>query len=171
MIAGIKFIKDFCVNSFDLFNYLEKNIEWDERMSARKTASFGVAYNYSQIGYPFQKMLPEIKSICKKINEQIGFEPNNCLVNLYIDGKSKMGYHSDQIDILEGDTGVVIISLGDTRTLRFRRIENKEEKINYKLPSGSLLYMNQEVQKVWQHSIPKSNSKDSRMSLTFRKIK
>jgi len=35
--------------------------------------------------------------------------------------------------------------LGDTRVLRFRRISDKEDKIDYALPSGSLIYMNQEV--------------------------
>jgi len=62
------------------------------------------------------------------------------------------------------------VSLGDTRVLRFRRISDKEDKIDYALPSGSLIYMNQEVQALWQHAIPKSQSDQARMSLTFRKI-
>ena len=90
-------------------------------MTARKTASFGNAYNYSQINYPYQDFLPELEAINKKLNSVIGFEPNNCLINYYLNGKSKMGYHSDQTDILQTDTGIAIVSVGETRTLKFRK--------------------------------------------------
>jgi len=170
MIDGITYIENFYPNATHLFKYLLENVGWDESMKARKTASFGVAYNYSQISYLDQKMPSDIQLICTAIERQIGFEPNNCLINFYENGQSKMGYHSDQTDILEGNTGVVIVSLGDTRVLRFRRISDKEDKIDYALPSGSLIYMNQEVQGLWQHAIPKSQSDQARMSLTFRKI-
>lgn len=170
MIQGVDYYDNFYTEDKILFDNLLKNVNWDERMKNRKTASFGVAYNYSQIHYPYQKMLPALMRICKQIEQQIGFLPNNCLINLYLDGKSKMGYHSDQTDILAPNTGVAILSLGLTRSLRYRNINNKEEKIDYPLASGSLLYMTQEVQNIWQHAIPKSNIDQPRMSLTFRKI-
>lgn len=171
MIEGITYIEDFIENSEQLFDHLLANIEWDDRMKARKTASYGIAYNYSQMSYPYKEMLPEIEAICKLVKVEIGFEPNNCLVNLYADGNSRMGYHSDQIDILEEGTGIVIVSLGETRTLSFQRIENKEERIGYELSSGSLIYMNQVIQGIWQHAIPKSNAEKARMSLTLRRMK
>lgn len=170
MIDGVTYIENFYPNATQLFNDLLENVTWDASMKARKTASFGVAYNYSQISYPYQKMPSDIQSICTAIQNKIGFEPNNCLINFYENGQSKMGYHSDQTDILESNTGIVIISLGDTRVLRFRRIADKEDKVDYALPSGSLIYMNQEVQGLWQHAIPKSGSELGRMSLTFRRI-
>lgn len=139
-------------------------------MTARKTASFGKSYNYSQIEYPYQAFLPELEVINKKLKTVIGFEPNNCLINYYLDGKSKMGYHSDQTDILATGTGIAIVSVGETRTLKFRNIENPDLFINYELPSGSLVYMTQEIQALWQHSIPKSDTENGRISLTFRQI-
>ncbi|MGB1041264.1 MAG: alpha-ketoglutarate-dependent dioxygenase AlkB [Flavobacteriales bacterium] len=168
---GIIFIENFIDNPTQLFHELKNNIEWDERMSARKTASFGQAYNYSQISYPFQEFTNELKSIIGLIDKTLHFEPNNCLINYYLDGKSKMGFHSDQTDILYEGTGVAILSIGETRTLRFRNIENKELKKDYDLPSGSLIYMTNEIQDEWQHSIPKSDTNKGRMSLTFRKMK
>lgn len=139
-------------------------------MTARKTASFGEAYNYSQIEYPYQEFLPELKEINQKVSPIIGFEPNNCLINYYLDGKSKMGYHSDQIDILEPQTGVAIISVGAVRTLKFRNILNPELFESFELTAGSLIYMTQEVQKIWQHSIPQSNTEEGRISITLRKM-
>ncbi|NOQ70416.1 MAG: alpha-ketoglutarate-dependent dioxygenase AlkB [Crocinitomix sp.] len=168
---GITFIERFIDNPFELFDSLKTSVEWDERMSARKTASFGKAYNYSQISYPYQEFTRDLKHVVDSINKTLNFEPNNCLINYYLDGKSKMGFHSDQTDILFEGTGVAIVSIGETRTLRFRNIENKELIRDYILPSGSLIYMTNEIQDEWQHSIPKSDTEKGRMSLTFRKMK
>lgn len=168
---GITHIDNFIDNSNELFDFLTTNVNWDSRMTARKTASFGKAYNYSQIDYPYQEFLPELEIINKKLKTVIGFEPNNCLINYYLDGKSKMGYHSDQTDILETDTGIAIVSLGETRTLKFRNIANPEQFLTYDLTACSLIYMTQEIQKGWQHSIPKSDTENGRISLTFRRMR
>ena len=79
-----------------------------------------------------------------------------------------MGYHSDQTDILVPGTGIAIVSLGETRILRFRNIADSEQTVDYSLTAGSLIYMNQEIQQEWQHAIPKSDTEQGRMSLTFR---
>ena len=167
---GITFISDFLPESSRLFNHLAHSVHWDERMFARKTASFGVAYNYSQISYPYQEFTPELTAIIDAIAAELGFRPNNCLINYYLDGSSKMGWHSDQTDILAPGTGVVIVSLGATRSLRFREIAHKENKVDFPLPSGSLIYMTQQVQALWQHAVPKADTDQGRMSLTFREI-
>ncbi len=168
---GITYIESFIDNPSDLFQRLKDSTEWDNRMTARKTASFGKAYNYSQISYPDQEFTNELKGIIQLIDKTLHFEPNNCLINYYSDGKSSMGFHSDQTDILIQGTGVAIVSVGETRTLRFRNIKNREFKKDYKLISGSLIYMTNELQSQWQHAIPKSDTNKGRMSLTFRKIK
>lgn len=170
-MEGITYIEDFLDRADVLFSTLKSNVPWDERMQARKTASFGKAYNYSQINYPDQVFLPELESVNQQIHKELGFLPNNCLINYYPDGRSKMGFHSDQTDILEADTGVVIVSLGSTRVLRFRHIDDRDHRVDYPLPSGSLLYMTQEVQGRWQHAIPKADTDQDRMSLTFRQLK
>ncbi len=82
-----------------------------------------------------------------------------------------MGYHSDQTDILEVDTGIAIISIGATRTLKFKSIEDTDKLLDYELNSGSLIYMTQEIQKHWLHAIPKAETDKGRISLTFRKMK
>lgn len=168
---GITHINDFYSSSDELLQFLRTNVKWDERMAARKTASFGNAYNYSQISYPFQPFPQELLNVIKEIEHTLGFTPNNCLINYYLDGKSRMGFHSDQTDILADGTGVAIVSLGATRTLRFRSIADEELTKDFDLESGSLIYMTQQVQHEWQHAIPKSDTASARMSLTFRKIK
>ncbi|MES2131504.1 MAG: alpha-ketoglutarate-dependent dioxygenase AlkB [Bacteroidota bacterium] len=169
-MTGITHIEHFIDEPARLFDILNTTIAWDERMTARKTASFGKAYNYSQIAYPYKLFIPEIELLNKKLKPIIGFEPNNCLVNYYLDGKSKMGYHSDQTDILEKGTGIAIISVGETRTLKFRNIADQSVFMEYALTPGSLIYMTQEIQTLWQHAIPKSDTNNGRISLTFRAI-
>jgi alkylated DNA repair dioxygenase AlkB len=168
---GIIFIEQFIKDPGGLFHLLTTQVKWDERMAARRTASFGKAYNYSQIHYPFQEFLPELEDINHQLEATLGFKPNNCLINYYLDGKSKMGWHSDQTDILEDGTGIAIVSIGETRTLQFRDKANAAEVVDYALPAGSLIYMTQEIQDHWQHAIPKSDTDQGRISLTFRKIK
>lgn len=167
---GITHIEHFIENPAALMDQLNLSVIWDERMGSRKTASYGKAYNYSQINYPFQPFLPVLEQLVERLIPVIGFEPNNCLINYYADGNSKMGYHSDQTDILVANTGVAIVSLGETRTLKFRNILDQQEKVNYELTAGSLIYMTQEIQQLWQHSIPRSNTTNSRMSITFRQM-
>ena len=171
MITGVSFVQDFIPDPHIFYTFLEGTVHWDERMAARKTASYWKAYNYSQIEYPFQPMLPELQQLGQKIDGELGFAPNNCLINFYPDGKAKMGFHSDQTDILEAGTGIAIVSLGGTRALTFRNIADPSQTESYELPSGSLIYMTQEVQSLWQHAIPRSDTMEGRMSLTFRSLR
>lgn len=170
-MEGVIFLENFIDRPKMLFEDLKAHTNWDERMISRKTASYGVAYDYSQMHYPFQEMPEALAHIASQMTPIVGFTPNNCLINYYLDGKSKMGFHSDQTDILEENTGIAIVSLGETRILRFKKIDDQEETIDFMLPEGSLLYMTQEVQQVWVHAIPKSNTELGRISLTFRRIK
>jgi hypothetical protein len=167
-MEGILYIEDF-IDDSNLFCELIDSSTWDNSMRSRRTASFGVPYNYSGIEYPIIEMSDSLKMIIDKINNLLGWEPNNCLINHYLDGESKMGWHSDRTDILEEGTGVVIISLGNTRTLKFREIENKSNKLNFELLTNSLFYMTSELQNIWQHSV--TSGEGERISLTFRKIK
>jgi alkylated DNA repair dioxygenase AlkB len=111
MMNGTTLINNFIDNTLELFDHLKEIVSWDERMSARKTASFGVAYNYSQISYPFQAFTLELNEILDLIEKSLGFRTNNCLINYYLDGKSKIGFHSDQTNILDENTGVAILSI------------------------------------------------------------
>ena len=169
MINGTLYIDNFIDNDNFLFDTLRDNSDWDRRMASRLTTSFGVSYNYSGISYPDVAIPDYLTDIVNRIDNTIGFTPNNCLVNYYLDGRSKMGYHSDRTDILLPGTGVVIVSLGSTRTLRFRNIDDRSI-VDFDLRSGSLFYMTSDVQNLWMHSIPASDVDGSRMSLTFRNL-
>lgn len=153
-----------------LWAYLHTSVAWDERMKARKTASFGVAYNYSQMRYPAVPMPEPLAEVARDIHAELGFLPNNCLLNYYLDGDSSMGFHSDSSEELAKDTGVAIVSLGSVRSIVFRSKADKAQEFSYPLANGSLLYMNQAIQEHWLHAIPKAEGVGERISLTFRAI-
>jgi hypothetical protein len=169
---GIIIINDFNIGDDFLFSKLKNEIKWDTSIKSRKTASFGIPYNYSDIKYDFLDFPNFILNILTKIEIIIGYKPNNCLLNYYYENSSKMGYHSDQIDILESNTGIVILSVGSSRVVRFKnKIDNTVFDIE--INPNSLFYMTQEIQKKWLHSILPiiDNNNNERISITFRKIK
>ncbi len=159
---------DFLENHQALLNHLIKNVDWDERIRARKTASFGVPYNYSQIAYPATPLPAHLAHIAQQLHTTLGFLPNNCLLNYYADGNASMGFHSDNSAELAAGTGVAIISLGSTRTIVYQNKHNRQIEYRYELLSGSLLYMSGELQQNWLHAIPKAPNVGARISLTFR---
>jgi alkylated DNA repair dioxygenase AlkB len=168
---GITHIPGFIKAPEDLYRTLLSTISWDESMLARKTVSFGKAYNYSQMSYPDTALLPELEALLDPLCGLCGFVANNCLVNYYPDGSSKMGYHADRTDNLEAGTGIAIVSLGTTRHLRFKHLNDPERVLEYELVPGSLIYMTQDIQKEWLHAIPKAGTTEGRISLTFRRIR
>lgn len=161
---------NFILKPDKLYNDLSSSIQWDERMKARKTASYGLPYNYSGIVYPQTAMHPALTPICTNLETTLGFYPNNCLLNYYQDGNATMGYHSDASESLEPGTGVAIVSLGAKRIISYRSKIDKHIMHNYLLTKGSLLYMSNEIQTNWMHAIPKQANSAERISLTFRLI-
>lgn len=157
-------------NPQHLFENLLANVQWDERIKARKTASFGVPYDYSGMTYPQCEMLPILKSACDSIRQALGYEANNCLLNYYPDGNSSMGYHSDSSEELFEGTGVAIISVGAERQINYKNKADKSIIHRYSLKPGTLLYMDKQVQDDWLHAIPKQKDVGERISLTFRHI-
>ncbi len=165
-------VDDFVSASQELYNALVSEVAWEEHIKARKTASFGEAYNYSRITYAVKPMHTLLVPIVDKLEQTLGFRPNNCLLNFYESENSSMGYHSDSTQELTPGTGIAIVSLGAERSLTFRNIANSEEKYHYPLLSGSLLYMSQAVQHEWRHAILKPGAvTQGRISLTFRSLK
>ena len=155
-----------------LFFALQDSVTWDERLRARKTASFGVAYNYSGLTYP-QTSLPEpVLPVIVRILEAVKWEPNNCLANYYSTGDSSMGFHADSESELEPGTGVVILSLGASRDLVFRPMNDKETEFRCELTAGCLLIMPWGMQSHWRHGVPAQESvSGGRISLTFRRVR
>ena len=161
-------IEKFLDTQWVIFQTLLSTVKWDETMKARKTASFGVPYNYLQMSYKMAPMHPHLVPIQNKLLSQLGIKFNNCLLNYYETGDNKMGFHSDDTSALQAGTGVAIVSLGNPRKITFRNQKNKNIRHNFTLLPGSLLYMDNSVQDEWVHAINKQKGAKARISLTWR---
>ena len=162
-------IKDnFLAEHAALFELLRKSIDWEESMAVRKTASFGVPYNYAQLSYPAVPMHAALLPVVAKLSEQLGIEFNNCLLNFYESGENTMGFHADDTTGLQANSGVAIVSLGSTRKITYRSKLIPTVRHAFDLAPGSLLYMNSAVQETWVHAIRKQRDVGARISLTWR---
>ncbi len=169
-IDGVLYVADFLAEHQAVFEWAIRHVKWDERIQARKTASFGVPYDYAGLSYDEQPFPPPLERVRANVAVRIGEEVNNCLLNYYPDGRSRMGFHSDSEAGIVPGTGVSIVSLGVQRPLRFRVSMRPDERLDYQLAPGSLLFMPPRVQTEWQHALPRSSHREGRISLTFRSI-
>jgi alkylated DNA repair dioxygenase AlkB len=169
-VPGVWYEGAFVTEPQALYERLVAEVDWDERIRARKTATFGSPYNYSGMTYETAPMHPLLVPIVDRLETRLGFRPNNCLLNYYPDGDSTMGFHRDSTDDLMPGTGVAIVSLGNERALTFRHHKKQDILFPYPLASGSLLYMPPEVQDDWLHGVRKQSGTGGRISLTFRQV-
>lgn len=153
----------------DVFAQLMGSVAWDERMRSRKTASFGVPYNYSGIDYPPAPFPSQLERLRGRVEAALGWAPNNCLLNLYENGGAKMGMHADMVEQLEPGTGIAIVSLGATRELLFQA-NGGSETFAYPMYGGSMLVMPLSLQANWRHAVPASDVRLPRISATFRRF-
>jgi alkylated DNA repair dioxygenase AlkB len=147
--------------------FLLTEVSWDDRMRARRTASFGVPYNYSGQHYEPVQMPPPIAAIAARAGGFAGHPFNNCLANCYETGDNSMGFHQDSYEGLVPSSTIAIVSLGATRPLVFRSIDRTHRR-ELALEHGSLLLMTQSTQRTWSHGVPRASSAGRRISLTFR---
>ena len=173
IMQGVAFFSPgFLAGSDGLFARLAAEVKWDDRIRARRVASFGVPYNYSGTVWPEAPMPELLVPIVAAVAKAVGYEPNNCLANYYPSGDSTMGYHADSVVELEPGTGISIVSLGTPRVITFRREDDRSEIHELLLESGSLLHMTAAMQSMWRHAVLRAEGVSAgRISLTFRRIK
>lgn len=161
----------FIADPATLFAVVRDEVPWTDQMVSRRTASMGWPYNYRGASYPVAEWHPAVQAVRERVAAAVGFMPSNCLMNYYPTGRHGLGWHSDDVDILEPGTGIAIVSLGVTRPLRLRR--HGQDGYIYEsmdLAPGSLLHMSAAMQAIWQHSLRRAATEEARISLTFRHI-
>lgn len=151
-----------------LFTALVSTVSWDGRMAARRTASFGRPYNYSQIQYPETPIPSILLPLMDALEARLRIRFNNCLLNYYETGDNTMGFHSDDTTGLRPGTGVAIVSLGSVRDITYRSKDDPQTQTSFALQPGSMLYMDAAVQEKWVHAIKKQKDAGPRISLTWR---
>ncbi len=103
-----------------------------------------------------------------KVRDSCGVNFNGCLINLYRDGRDRMGWHSDNEKELNHEKPIASLSLGSSRDFLFKH-KKQPIKESITLSNGDLLIMQPKCQSDWIHSLPsRKRVKDARVNLTFR---
>ena len=169
--TGIIYSKDFILNPEKWFNHLQAHTAWNHQYQSRKTATFGVTYNYRK-GTLKRRPMPEfLQKLCRKIESEFNYLPNNCLINYYPSGDHYISFHSDQDMDMKAQSGVTIVSLGAIRNMVLRQISSNQNRHYYPLQPGSAFFMPDQLQKEWQHGVLKEAGAGPRISLSFRALK
>ncbi|MBX2868970.1 MAG: alpha-ketoglutarate-dependent dioxygenase AlkB [Acidiferrobacterales bacterium] len=155
----------------ELFHILLDTLTWNTQFRSRSTVSFGVSYT-KRSGLSHRRPFPDyLQHIANLVKQRFGYIPNNCLANYYPTGEHYINFHSDQDMEMKTHSGVAIVSLGTTRLMELRKIDNHQIRYAYPLEPGSVFYMEDVLQKEWQHGIMQQRESGARISLSFRALR
>lgn len=144
---------------------------WKDRYSWWESFEYNDTLNYIQ------------KIVQNKLNkESYTCIINSCLINKYRNGNDYIAPHSDTKLSFGSEPVICILSIGESRTLRFRKIEQNNRNIsitkkhkdnivhNYVMENNSLFIMSGDSQLNYSHEILKDDTINPRYSLTFREF-
>jgi alkylated DNA repair dioxygenase AlkB len=165
-----------------LYKRLVKELEWDHQTLKMYGKEFpeprltypmgndGLVHKYTGTAREVRPWIKPIKRLRDRVEDEVGFASNSCLINYYRDQKDGISYHSDK-ETTPPEHFVVTISLGATRDILLKRKDKTGKTIKVPLHSGDLCFMSGRTQELWMHSIPKRTGLlNGRIALTFREL-
>ena len=144
-----------------------------DRGSSRKSCVFGDSQYAGVVFYPWEQCPKVLNDLIDEVQNITGDQYDYCLVHLYQDGNSHIGWHNDQEANYHP---VASLSLGATRKFRLRKLPERNDSLppkghdhEYTLQSGDLFVMKDTCQRKWEHTVPKEQFiRDARINVTFR---
>lgn len=131
----------------------------------------GRRYTYSGVSFEPLPWTPGLSRLRLELEEQLGYEFNSVLANLYRDGRDSVAWHSDDEPELGLEPVIASISLGSERRFTLRHKHRRQPPLRLDLPPGSLLLMAGATQRCWEHQLAKTAKPvGPRVNLTFRRV-
>ena len=128
-------------------------------------------YRYSNTTFLPEAWLSSILAVKSQLETSVASTFNSVLLNYYRNGQDAMGWHSDDEPELGVRPVIASLSLGAERRFLLREKVKGARSLGLPLAHGSLLLMQGDSQKNFQHSLPRtSKPTGARINLTFRKI-
>lgn len=140
----------------------------------RRVAWFGDAdatYRYAGVEHEPVPWTPLLADIRGRLDQWLPGEAfNSVLLNLYRNGRDRMGWHADNEPELGRNPTIASVSLGAARRFDLKH-RATGEKVQCVLPAGSLLVMDGPLQHHWVHQMPATARVHTpRINLTFRQV-
>ena len=128
-------------------------------------------YRYSNTTFLPEPWLNSILALKNQLETAVGCTFNSVLLNYYRNGQDAMGWHSDDEPELGTQPAIASVSLGAERRFLLREKTKNARSMGLPLANGSLLLMQGDSQKLFQHALPRTAKPiGARINLTFRKI-
>jgi alkylated DNA repair dioxygenase AlkB len=150
------------------FETLLAGIDWRQQRRVMYERELDVprltaSYRLDDPGLP-----PPLGEAAALASREFGVEFNSVGLNLYRDREDSVAPHNDRLGDLVTGHPIVLLSLGATRRMRIQGKKSRA-RLELDLEPGSLLLMDYESQKHYDHGIPKQRaSVGARISLAFR---
>ena len=167
----------------DYFQQLLSQVRWQQEvihMFGRQIqlkrqvawyADAGLSYRYAGQTKQPESWIPVLTMLKQAIEAHLQLTFNACLLNYSANGSQGMGWHSDDEPEIEPDSPIASVSLGAERRFAFRS-KDKSAVIEQWLAPGSVLLMQGQTQRYWQHQLMLNRRiKAPRINLTFRQMK
>jgi alkylated DNA repair dioxygenase AlkB len=166
----------------EILKHLLSDIDWrDPKMTRSNGEQYGlprqqcwmsdegvVAQLYQK--EPAMQWSPLVTDLKQKLEALLNTKFDYVLMNLYRDGKDKIGFHRDDEAEEEGKNIIASLSFGATRQFDIKHNQRKDLHHTFKLTHGSLVTMRGDTQLNWKHAVPPAAEvKTPRVNLTFRK--
>ena len=174
------------LESRDLFSRFEVSSLRDEFIFDALFCNRGVAY-YGDIPYSYPggshpsrrppssllstQFFGAVKEMCTKNN--LRYEDyNSCMVTLYEGPESCIPAHSDDEPSLIPGSSILTVSIGGTRTVKFRQRSSDQSQDTLESQHGCCYLMTRSSQDLFTHEVLKPTDDSSpRMSFTFRSLR
>ena len=154
---------------------LEASTAYCQKFNSRSVAYYGdIPYSYPggehQANSISSNLYLEKVVIPAVTNMYPWFRFNSIMVTRYMNGSQNIPFHSDNEESIELQSSIMTVSLGITRNLIFRpkAADPRMSESTVPLGHGDVLLMSRLSQDVYEHSVPKDFSKNTRISITFR---
>jgi len=166
----------------ELFEELHTTQDWAERaivamgkevMQPRLIDWAGeLPYKYSGQVLEPKPLSPTLDQLNQTLSELCGVEFNHIILNLYRDGRDRVGMHADDEPELGRNPLVASLSLGASRRFNIQHKRKRRLRRSLQLTHGSLLVMGGNMQHRWRHGVPRAHDPDTppRINVTHRRL-
>lgn len=152
---------------------LDSEIEFT-RIGNRHAAYFGLhPYAYGGTVHPACHLIPgsTLLAVTQELKRIIpGIEFNSVLATKFNYGSEYLPYHQDNETMIADQSQIATITFGECRSIKFRALSDSGTEISVCPTNGQVYTMTKLSQSFFQHSVPKTYGKGTRISLTFRLI-
>jgi alkylated DNA repair dioxygenase AlkB len=150
------------------FETLQANIDWRQQSRVMYERELDVPRLTASYRLDDPALPSPLGEAAALVRREFGADFNSVGLNLYRDRNDSVAPHNDRLGDLVADHPIVLLSLGATRSMRIQG-KTTRAKLELDLEPGSLLLMDYESQKHYDHGIPKQRAAvGPRISLAFR---